>query len=221
MKIILTTSDRYHHVLKVFCFLFNSFWSDKKPVEIVGYKPPPFDMPGNFSFHSMGQQRHKIDFSADLRKYFEMQDDWFIWMMEDTFIVSDVDTEKIALLELLAVEGVGRINLSNETVKQDHELYRNIQGFRIYENTQTANYRLSTMPSIWSKQFLLKYLRPGLSPWDFESQESINDGYRILGPGAGAPVLHNEGVRRQNIQKLNLTGLPVELLEQMKAEEII
>lgn len=220
MKIIVTTSNAYHHLLPIFCYLFNKNWSSKQEVEIVGYDYPKFLLPINFSFVSLGKQEGGPEnFSTDLRKYFERQDRWFIWMMEDTFI-KKVSLERLNALLLLTesiYDDIGRINLSKECIKQDHV---KIPGSNLYENTQTANYRQSTQPSIWNKEFLLKYLTPGLTPWKFETQECINDGYRIL--GFDTPVVyHNEGVTKKDIFKYNFDGVSEEQINEMKQLQII
>lgn len=213
MKIICTTSNNYLHILPLFCYLFNKYWGAK--VQIVGYDKPSFDLPSNITFHSMGIQGSKKEFSNDLAKYFEKQDEWFIWVMEDTFIKAPVDINKLRVLAQLRNHNVGRINLTGECIKQDHKLHSIISGYEIYENTQTAKYRLSTQPSIWNKKFLLKYMTPGLSPWDFETQNAINDGYKILGMSEGA-INHNEGVRRFDLYKYDLTGIDAEDIEHIK-----
>lgn len=152
----------------------------------------------------MGVQGDKKDFSTDLRKYFEqLEDEYFIWLMEDTFIKAAVNEERLMcqFINMILNNKVGRMNLTDEGGKQDH-----IEHDLYYETTQTAKYRLSTQPSIWCKKFLLKYLTPGLSPWDFETQHPVNDGWKIL--GHKKPIIyHNEGVRRFNLHALNLDGM--------------
>lgn len=221
MKIIVTTSDKYLHLLPIFIYLFKKNWSTEQSVEIVGYKTPDFQLPLNFTFHSLGTQGTVKEFSTDLRKYFELQDDYFIWMMEDSFIKL-VDHNKLSkLMELIYRENnIGRINLTNETVKQKHENHSWMGDYKIYANTQDANYRLSTQPSIWNKEFLLKYLTPGLSPWDFETQHSINDGYQILGPKEPA-VKHNEGVCKKDIYDYDLNGIEENQIIEMKQLNIL
>ena len=71
LKIYCTTSDNYHHALKVFCYTFNKFWGNDWEVVVLGYKTPEFDLPTNFSFVSMGVQTGPDDWSNDLKKYFE------------------------------------------------------------------------------------------------------------------------------------------------------
>src|SRR5690606_22534524 len=113
---------------------------------------------------------------------------------------------------------IGRINLTDEGSKQKTEqesnviLEKNIQDrvhlVKLIKNTQDSEYRLSTQPSIWNREFLLQYLKPNLTPWEFETQESKNGGWIILGAEKGkSPVVHNEGVTKHNLYKYDLSGI--------------
>lgn len=222
MKIIVTTSDAYLHILPIFCYLFNSNWDSRIQVEIVGYKRPDFEMPSNFSFYSLGTQtNNKKDFSNDLRKYFEKQDKFFIWLMEDSFI-RKIDNKALetSISLISKYNQIGRINLTTEVLKQNNLFLEDLGEYRLFENTQTANYRLSTQPSIWNREFLLNYLTPNLSPWEFETQESTHDGYRIVGLNKNS-IYHNEGVRKFDLHKYNLEGISDLQLEQMKKLSIL
>lgn len=220
MKIIVTTSDKYSHILPIFYHLYNKYWGD--PAELVGYTPPEC-LPENFTFHSLGKQRHKRDFSEDLFKYFEKQDDYFIWMMEDTFIKDHIDKEGLELLKgVTERKNIGRINLTGINYKKHFPPYDIVNEKILYENPIGSSYRISTQPSIWNRRFLLRYLTPGLTPWDFESQETFNDGYRVLTlTNDNAPLKHNEGVRRFDIHKYNLTGIDAETISDMQKLQII
>lgn len=224
MKIIVTTSNKYLHILPIFCFLFNKFWSDKQPVEIVGYDKPEFSLPGNFSFHSLGKQiGGPENFSTDLRAYFEKQDQWFIWMMEDTFLKAPVLHKTLRALIAEApykFSNIGKINLTNEFVKRIHKEYSVNGNIKYYCAAPHSDYRLSTQPSIWNREFLLKYLTDGLTPWKFETQESINDGWDVLGVYENT-IFHNEGVRKNNIYDYNFDGVSDELINEMKHLYII
>ncbi len=216
MKIICTTSNKYLHLLKISCYLFNKNWSSEQQVEIVGYDKPEFELPPNFTFYSLGKQTDtNKDFSNDLRKYFEKQDDWFIWYFDDTFLKS-LDLFKFDILKSLIREpNVGRINLTYAGRIQDHFKSWTVRGNVIIENTQTARYRICTQISLWNRKFLLQYLKPNMSPWDFESQDPKNDGWRILGLENGC-IEHNEGVTRHDIHKYNLKGIREEQIQEMK-----
>lgn len=225
LKIIITTSDRNRHIVPIFAYFFNKNWDSNQKVEVVGYKKPDIELPSNFTFVSLGEQSEdKKDFSNNLKKYFEKQDDWFIWMVEDCFIKS-FKKEKLDILLKHRREDIGRINLSSECIKQEHTFYTwaDVKGeINIYQNTQTAKYRVSTQPSIWNKKFLLQYLKKDLSPWDFETQNSINDGWKIIGlDKENAPIEHNEGVRKWDLYEYDFNGFPQEQIEELRTLKII
>ena len=54
----------------------------------------------------------------------------------------------------------------------------------VIENIEGAEYKLSSVYSIWNKEYFLKYLQESTDLWDWEvnaSTKSINDGWRIVG----------------------------------------
>lgn len=208
MKIIVTTSDNYLHLIPIFTYLFNKYWGPV-PVEVVGYKEP-HDMPINFTFHSMGKQGDVCEWSTDLRKYFEQQPEKFIWLMEDT-IIRKVDTERIPSY-LLA--GVGKICLTNDVSKRDHVIM--MDNDYLIKATQTSRYRLSTQPSIWNKEYLLQYLTPGLTPWQFETQDPMNDGWDVYGI-IDPIIICNEGVRKHDPFTVDLNKLPQKDIDYIKS----
>lgn len=201
MKIIVTTSDNYHHLLPVFFYLYNKYWGE--PFELVGHAKPYCKLPDNCTWVSLGEQQGPKKWSDQLCPYFEQQPEQFIWMMEDTFLKSKVG--------LPPVPGAfGRFDLTKDLQSRQYTS----SGTLITAHHE-SRYRLSTQPSVWNKNFLLQYLTPGLSPWDFETQDPKKDGWEVVGY-IDPPVHHNEGVRRFNIHKLNLDGMCDEDLEMIK-----
>jgi len=205
MKIIVTTSDHYHHLLPVFFYLYNKYWGE--PFELVGHKKPECELPNNCTWVSLGEQLGPKNWSDQLRSYFEQQPELFTWIMEDTFI-----KKKVGCIDDLIIEkNVGRICLTDDIIKRQHNTGVNI----VYAHPE-SRYRLSTQPSIWNKDFLLQYLIPGLSPWDFETQDPKSDGWSVI--GFIEPIIeHNEGVRRFDIKKLNLDGMCQEDIDHIKS----
>ena len=198
MKIIISTSDKYQHLLPIFFYLFNKHWN--KPAELVGYTKPD-NLPDNISFHSMGEDRGPKYWSTDLRKYFESQEDWFIWIMEDTFIKEEVNENKMNDCFAMNYNGIGRVDLTKDVQKRVHTVNNGYAWAH-----PMSRYRLSTQPSIWNKQFLLNYLHDGMDPWEFETQDPTDDGWQIVS-AIDYPIVHNEGVRRHDIFKLDLNGI--------------
>lgn len=203
MKVVVTTSDKYHHLLPVFFYLYNKYMG--LPFDLVGYAKPECELPENCTWVSLGVQGAKTEFSTDLRKYFEQQPQFFIWMMEDTFI-----KERVGIIWLYKGESIGRIDLTKDIKSRPHK----INNYWVFAASD-SRYRLSTQPSIWNRDFLLQYLTPGLSPWDFETQDPGYDGWDVIG-FTQPPLVHNEGVRRFDIHKLNLDGMCQEDIDHIK-----
>ncbi len=198
MKIIVTTSDNYHHLLPVFFYLYNKYWG--APFELVGHAKPECELPANCTWVSLGEQLGPKSWSDQLRPYFEQQPDWFVWMMEDTFLKSDVGYFEVPY-------NFGRVDLTKDIRNREHT--NDGEFITAHPNSR---YRLSTQPSIWNRNFLITYLTPGLSPWDFETQDPKNDGWEVTGFTI-PPINHNEGVRRFDTKKLNLDGMAADDIE--------
>ena len=199
MNIYISTSDNYLHVLKPFSYLFNKFWSDKQKVFILGYESPSFDLPNNFEFISMGEQKGIQYWANDLHKFFSsIDDEHFIYSMEDHFILDYVDIKLFERLKKYLNDDVGRISLATQLANKQHTIIETVGDVNIVESDSSIQYRLCTQWSIWNKDFMLQYLKPGMSAWDFELQgfrEPLNDGYRIIGLENGQVVNHGDASR--------------------------
>lgn len=236
MKIIVTTSNAYLHIVPIFIHLFQEYWGADIPVELVGYNKPSCELPPNFTFVSLGKQMGDAkSYGTDLRPYFERQDQYFIHLMEDTFIKAAVNRESLLYAENLIelynsivqankhrtsdIKAIGRISLTNQNINQYAERFNNI----MIATPDKSEFRLSTMPAIWNKDFLLRYLQLNMNPWEFECQDKVSDEFlNIAFEDRDSSILwHNEGVRKRNIHEYNFEGIDPVVLEQMKQKGII
>jgi len=204
MKIYISTANQYIHLLKPFAYLFNKFWDNKQEVVILGYEEPTFELPINFKFVSLGKQVGGIKmWSTDLRKFFEsIDDEFFIYTVEDHFIVHPVNFNVINKFYDLLDSDVGRIGLTNDNKGRPFDLYDKGNDFDIIINRDDANYRLSLLWCIWNKKYLLKYLKDGIDPHEFEisgSRKSIGDGYKILSSFGEYAIHQNQAVRKGDV----------------------
>ncbi len=203
--IIVTTSNKYTHLLPVFFYLYNKYFG--QPFTLLGYEKPSCLLPDNCTFVSMGVQGPVSEWSTDIRKWIEANaDQFFIWMMEDSLIKQPVKN----IPWLLCLRGVGRINLTNDVSKRPHELE-----YGVLYAAPDSRYRLSMQPSIWNRDYFLQYITDGLTPWEAETQDPVNDGWHILGL-ENPPVVSNEGVCKRDIYKLNLDGCCQEDIDHIK-----
>jgi len=208
MRIFVTTSDYYNPLLAGFCHLFNRNWPGVQPVTILCYERPDAALPGNFSVHSLGAA---ADFGGEvqewspgrrgrkfqepypnprwtdsLRPFFEsLPEEPFILLQVDYYLHLPVELGKIEILwKYLAREDVVKIDLARDRAFFPHESYAREEGMEIVVSSQTAPYRTSLLPAIWKRDYFLKLLKPGRSPWTFETigmTEILNDGKSILG----------------------------------------
>lgn len=212
MKTLVTTSNSYKHLIPVFIYLFNKYVGASYEVTILGYESPLCSLPDNFTFVSMGNQGDVSEWSTDIRAYIEAnEDDWIWWMMEDSFIKS-FDEGLFLTAIAMTQPHIGRIGLTKDIINRQHK--KMPAGLLVAD--LNSNYRLSTQPSLWNREFLLQYLTDGLTPWQFEKQVCNDPQWQIIGFTEPC-MLHNEGVRRKDIRALDLNGMCDEDISYIKS----
>jgi hypothetical protein len=180
MKIYIPCSDQYHHLIYPYSVFFNKYWQNQE-VTILCYNKPDIALPDNFKLLSIGGQiQDRTKFMAPLFNYFTnvCQDDYFIFSLEDMFLVDYVNKDKMAKLEKEIKEGRADkavLHFYNEGQVFDI-------GNDIVELKQDIHYRTSIHPAIWTRKYLLKHLRPTMNLWEFETQHNNtkNDGAKII-----------------------------------------
>jgi hypothetical protein len=231
MRIFCSTSNNYLHIIPIFTYLFNKFWGNSYEVTILGYNQPSTPLPDNFNFISLngGNQQSPSDYARHLREFLlQIQDEYFIYTMEDTFLKAPVNFEVLEDLKSLCTpeHNVGRIDLTEGMSSRPTSPYKKINNTQVIENPQNASWRITCQVSIWNKEYMIKYLLDGFSPWDFEvkgSELAKNDGYRILGTHQNdkLAITKNEGVRFYSLNHFNLQGIDQSIIQEMKELNIL
>mgnify|MGYP000518912570 CR=1 FL=1 len=188
LKAYIPTCDRFINLIEANIVSLQRYFPEEIKITILGYSSPTFELPPNIDFVSLGEDRGPSFWSTDLRGYFEsIEDDFFIYLNDDGVLVKQVDLEEIRKISEELDFNVGRLSLTHDLFTRP---YKDVNDM-VIESSQNANYRCSTQYSIWNRQYFLKYLQPGLTPWQFEtkqSQKSKNDGFKIL--GLKNPIFH-------------------------------
>jgi hypothetical protein len=202
------TSDGYLPVLKPFCHLFNKFWSPTQAVKIVGFEAPTWELPDNFEFISIGKQRGMKFWSDDYIDFFNsIDDEYFIHMVENEFLLRNVDFNIInALIEYLD-DDVGRIDFTPGPALRKWETFQEYDEFDIIELSQSDQYRLAIRLNLWNKKYFLKHLRSGENAWEFEifgNQRAQDDGYKILATNRKYACCIMDGTKAQDPGSLDL-----------------
>lgn len=184
MKIYLLTSNKYTTKLcPVNIEMLNRYWPGND-ITVVGYEGvlKLKNLPDNVTKYCLGNQyAYGKTWTNALIPFFNKQEhEYFILVFDDHILMNEVDVEKIQVLESWisnnkadkAMIG-GGISLKQATQISDDVLLFN----------QEANYRMSLHPAIWTRNYLLQYLKPNYTSWDFEQKNNSlakYDGGRII-----------------------------------------
>lgn len=240
MKIYVSTWDKYLVALKPFSYLLNKFWFEIPEVIVLnrGTEKPDFELPSNFDFINLGENRGPNYWTTDLGRFFEsINDEHFIFAQEDFFLLEPVNERVYKVLESFKHNpDVGRINLTNDMeyrwLEWRHRYHEcgYTEEVAIIKSTPNAEYRVSCQMSIWSRKYMSYALTPGLNPSQFETQLKVkNDGWEIIASKKPHAVTHATGIRKGNLNNLmfNCTmeydphELDLETLIYMKESNII
>jgi len=209
----MSASDKLIDVIPETIKRFNKYFSDKVSVKIFGYdkleekiKTEELVLPSNWSFISMGEDRGSEYWVEDLHKAFSSVDDkFFLWFIDDTWIDSKVDIKTIdELCSEHIDEKTNWFGLSEGPSKREHTIEEEFDGFNVIKLSQQASYRVTCQFNIWNRERLLYFLsisgrdsknmkelfpdgltdvwwKPG-EPWHWEhfgQMAAYNDGYDI------------------------------------------
>lgn len=166
MKIIVSTCDKYDCLLPGMARQFNKHWYDKEQiVDVIGFRTPP-KLPSNFVFHSLGEDTGKW---TDPRIPFfnALDDEPFIFALEDYWLTHDVSREAVEMMQSFLDGGAVKADLSTNT-----SYFDNVQIGDFYKAKPRAQYRTSMQPAIWTKRYFMDLCGPGLTPWEFELQNT-------------------------------------------------
>lgn len=199
LRVIIPACDKYTHLVEGLMYTVNKFWACKNRFTILGYSQPKFKLLPNWDFISLGVDTGPQNWSNDLLKFFKnFKDEYFINMIDDGIMTRPADMHKIqaAYAYMLSNKEVKKCFLHGSLSSGDKSLLGDIEltpteglpGF--WDVNQTADYRTSIQPAIWSTEYFLQCLKPNMDPWQFETQHSKNDGVRILTTKENHPTMY-------------------------------
>jgi hypothetical protein len=165
MDITVLASNNYAHCLPPFAYLFNKFFPGQS-VKIVRYDIRPRGLPGNFTNIAIGKQAD-YSWSGGLIKYlYGHLDDFILLMLEDYFLSQPVNVHAVRAAWGLMLENpqIAKIDLTDDRLKVDHADFDNT----FIQSAGDAPFQTSVQAAIWRKDFLLQFLDPTETPWQFE-----------------------------------------------------
>ena len=217
MRTFVITSDKYLSALRPFAWLFNKYWSDEQEVVVVGFAEPSFDLPSNFTFHSLGSMRnYPVGNWSDALIAFlnQVDDEVFCLMLEDYWISRPVNVEAVGMLHdyMLQFRNVLKMDLYSDRLYAGGMTDYNHCGYLdLIRSDPASQYHMSLMCGLWRRDLLLRFLIPGESPWQVELEgtprvaKAAND-VLVLGT-RNMPLRHILAHRRGDPGELLLDGL--------------
>jgi hypothetical protein len=224
IKMYVNTCDATMEFLPIWSYFYDKYWKPAQDVVVLGYSKPDFELPNNYTYHSMSstQQGGVNNWSTYLRQYFEwIDDEYILWGIDDHIIADDVDQDILTHAVKLMNEDktIGRFGLHRGISQREHIVVDKTDNYDIIELTQCESpgapfaFRIDCNFALWRKSYLLKYLQPNWTPWQFEvdgSKMARNDGWRILSTARKYGIMKVEGKRGFSPGKVNLLGVKLE-----------
>ena len=141
-------------------------------------------MPKNCTFHSLGRQEDfgKVWTDPLIPFIKELEDEHFVFTVEDVMLMKPVDQQKINILEDQIINhGASKAMLDSHLNANTEQT--SVDSDKVLTLLQDSPYRTSLHPAIWKKDYFLKFLKPRYTAWDFEIQnmpQSKIDGSKIV-----------------------------------------
>jgi len=224
-RVIVLTSDKYIHALRPYAYLFEKYWIPNVPVLVAGFSPPPFSLPDNFSFTSLGNfADYPFNRWSDalIKLLNNIPDEVFVLMLEDYWITRQVDTNAVQMLVDYTHQFgyVMKVDLcADRLYAYGADLsYATCGYLDLVKSMPGSPYHMSLMTGVWRKEHLLRHLIPGESPHDVELtgtfRVSHDQNVLILGTRQW-PLRHTLGLRGADPNTILLNELHPSDVEEM------
>lgn len=222
MRIFVLTSDGYIKAVRSFAYLFNCFWKPNPEVIVAGFSPPDFDLPSNFHFHSLGNQAdYPVNKWSDalIKLLHDYTDDVFALFLEDYWPCRPVNVQAVQMLYdyMMQFRNVLKMDLYSDRLYAGGMTDYNHCGYLdLIRSDPASQYHFSLMAGLWNRELMLRFLKPGESPWECELSgtprvAAAADSVMVLGT-RNMPLRHILAHRRGNPNELLLDGLdPVDV----------
>ncbi len=201
MKICVLTNNNHLWLLLGFQYLWNKYCG--LPVTIYGFDSPNNLFP-NFEFKSLGKQLPAEKWSDGLLMMLDdIEDDYFIFMLEDYWLYEQVNNEAVStLVNSLLGHDCLRLDLSgNRAAYKQCFKTGDLARYDIVETPIDTPYQMSFQAAIWHKENLREILRSGEGPWQSEIEGSKRVTKRVL--GTKPAVIKYQPVWQHNRWKLD------------------
>lgn len=230
MRVIVMTCDKYYPILKIFIHQFNKHWGADQEVLVAGFSPPPYPMPDNFSFLSLGNmadypaQRWSNALALLLNI---IEDEVFVLMLEDYILSRPVNRTAIHIMYdyMMQFRYVLKFDLCEDRLYAQgaDTSYGHASYIDLVKSMPGSPYHMSLWPGMWNKQNMLKVTVPNETAQEMEIAGTFRLSHMqdllVLGTRQ-SPVRITNAVR-SNPSDINLSGLDQSDIDDLRAKGVI
>lgn len=184
MHVFIYSSDKTQWSLRPFAYLFNRYYSREITVKVFGNTQPPFALPDNFVFESVGPFKPVEEWTTDLIEALNaIPDDVICLMMDDYWLNRQVDSNAVRWCYeyMLTHPEVARFDLCTDRLyAAGARDCTKINYLDVIISDPQSPYHFSYQASLWQRQALLDCVEPHETPWDSEMRGDT----RLRGLGA-------------------------------------
>lgn len=176
VAIFICSCDRYSDLWPTVASSFQMYWPNC-PYDIYIHSNEIKDFEIDHERMKIISTGPDLDWSSNLITAIEsLQDDYLLMWIDDVFLRGHVETRKLQdFIEFMLINNADALKLRRHPKVQHYN--RNKIGC-VPSNTP---YRLTVFGVIWKRASLLRALKKGESPWEFEIKGSYrNDGFNVF-----------------------------------------
>ena len=175
IPIYVMTCNKYMRTLRGFAYLFNKYWYHEQPVTILGFDPPSFDLPNNFSFLSLGRDEdYPVNRWSDALLEFlhhPLTPKYFVMFLEDYWIKSSVNIRVVArAIDYCESRGdVLKLDLAEDRkFSKDVIPLNKLLDIDLLMSNPESQYHMSLYIGAWFRDKMKRVIVPGETPWQVE-----------------------------------------------------
>lgn len=224
--IYVLTSDKYLDALQPFAYLFNKYWSTAQQVIVGGFTRPKFQLPPNFTWHTIGKfEDYPVDkwSNALIKMLLELPHDVFGLMLEDYWLTQTVDCTavQVAIDYMHQFSYVARFDLTGDRLNSGFaKPYGEAGHVKLLISDPESQYHCSLMCALWRRSHLLKIVVENETPWQIELEGTSRlralKQYLIVLGTTKPPVKHTLAFRSGDNNKLLLDEIKPEDIKEMR-----
>lgn len=235
IRIVMPICDDNLFTLKMSSYLFDKYWPKDTTIDVIGFKKPDFEISSKMNFISLAskQEGGASGWSKYILSYLQnIEDEQVIFTLEDFFPTKSPNIKLIKNVSNLLKSNskIGRFDLTFDSYSfGKYTIVKKIKNLTIINKEKYTEYRITTQPSLWNKEFLMDILRNTTSPWDFEingTKYSNSLDYQVLAFGdetyENFPTywIHKGAVSRQYPGKINVLGIDLKTIKEMVEKKL-